>query len=182
MISVTAGLAAAAVFGLSWIFAAMADPEWTFGSDMLSDLGVSNASASMFFNMGCVAGGVMLAICGAGIALTGARSYRVSGTAIGLAGISLIFVGVFPSDTGRVHEFFAIGLFIFGMIAMAAMTAGDWLRRRVFFACAGAVMILFIFATFAKGPLAYSEGMAVAVLLLWLSMNCVKIFTKAEFS
>lgn len=169
------GLVAVVVFGLMWSFAVLEDPGWIFGENMVSDLGVSYTRASMFFNLGCISGGILFALTGIRMAPLKVRPYAVSGGAVAVSGIFLIMIGLFPSDTGDLHNFFAIGLFVLCTLGMISMAVGDWMQRRVMLGGITMLMLVFVSVIYITRSLAYAEAVTILVFMAWIAMSAVKI-------
>jgi len=171
------GLAAVVIFGLGWLLATLVDTTWVFGENMISDLGASTNDARNYFNMGCFFGGVLVMIAGIGMAsMKKYRAYAVAGVFAAIAGAFLALIGLFPTDTASsMHNMFAYGLFATGMIGMIIMCVGDWKYGRVMFGGLTMMFLGVILITSLIESLAYTEGVAVIVFLIWFAMNCVKI-------
>ena len=116
------------VFFLGWYTAALFDPDWVFGANYLSDLGVSDVEESrLFFNEGCLIGGILLFFFGAVVlASDKGLSGSAGGLAAAVAGIFMAMVGLFPSDQGDIHLYSALAAFGIGFLALAAFAAKDW--------------------------------------------------------
>ncbi|MDR0791262.1 MAG: DUF998 domain-containing protein [Methanomassiliicoccaceae archaeon] len=125
------GLAAAVaviVFGLSWYIAALSDPEWIFGTNYLSDLGVSDSETSrLFFNGGCIVAGVMLVIVGTIILVSkkGGLLKAAGGVAV-VAGLGMALVGIVTEDAGDPHFFVALIAFGMGFLSLVLLAVNDW--------------------------------------------------------
>ncbi|MDR2866279.1 MAG: DUF998 domain-containing protein [Methanomassiliicoccaceae archaeon] len=122
------GLLAVFVFLLSWYTAAMSDPAWIFGTNYLSDLGVSaNETACLFFNGGCIIGGALLALFGVLIIISNKElAGQLAGPLALLAGVSMALVGVFPEDAGDIHVILALMAFGIGFLCLIAISVKDW--------------------------------------------------------
>lgn len=174
------GIVAVVFFGLAWVFAVLQDPTWVFGENMLSDLGESGMASAAYFNTGCFVGGLLIMVFGIGTASFRKRIYSVSGIAVVFAGIFLAMIGLFPSDTGDMHNIFAVGLFAFGTLGMILMTVGDWIHGHVMFGGLSMLMLAAIAITFITQSLAYAEGVTVIVFMIWIALSCVKISSIKE--
>jgi hypothetical membrane protein len=124
-----AGITAALVFLFTWFTAAMYDPEWVFGTDYLSDLGVSGYSvAANLFNIGCLSSGILFTIFGIGI-LVGPRK----GVADIDAGLFAIGGGILISLVGIVtegmqwHSLIAMGGIGLGLASLVCLAVRDWM-------------------------------------------------------
>ena len=125
----TAGLLAAIVFALCWYTAALSDPAWVFGTNYLSDLGVSDyENAHRFFNIGCLVTGILFVLFGAG--LIASKRDRVSLTAGALAvvsGVCVSLIGIVTSDAGDPHAYIAYAAFGIGFVCLIFLAVGDLL-------------------------------------------------------
>ena len=129
------GICAGVAFCFMWLACYGADSSWEWGTNALSDFGVSDTDAATYFEWGCVISAILLAFFGVGEALNDKRKsgYLAEGILLALAGICLIFVGFYDSDYegGDIHEFFAVlaaTLFAFAAASWAAQTwyDGKW--------------------------------------------------------
>jgi hypothetical membrane protein len=120
-------LSATVIFALCWFIAALSDPTWTFGTNYLSDLGVSDYEhAWMFFNGGCLIAGILFAVCGVAILTSRRKGLDVVAGAVGIvAGISIAMIGVFPSDVGSLHLYIAYAAFGAGMVCLLLLSVRD---------------------------------------------------------
>ena len=169
------GLLGIAVFSLCWLCAVLIDSSWTFGTNMVSDLGVSDTYARYFFNYGSIIAGVLL--CAYGLLSTYYSKpvfERISYLLISLAGAFLIGVGSFTENTGWPHNLSAYSLFILAALSAIIRMFID-LKHRDF--VPAAITFLLIVSTVA---VAYVEtfpflvAFAIIILLIWLTMTCLR--------
>ena len=170
------GLAAVVIFGLGWSLGTLVDPSWVFGKNMLSDLGADTSPAKYYFNLGCFFGGLLVMIAGIGIAsIRKYRIYAMSGAMAAIAGVCLVMIGLFPTDTGNIHVAFAVTLFAVGTVGMVVMCAGDWKYGHVMYGGVTMVLLGIVFMTAMMESLEYLEAVAVIAFLIWFSLSCVKV-------
>lgn len=170
------GLIAVLVFTLAWFFAAQCDPLWVFGSDTLSRLGVSDTDAKYFFNYGCMIGGALFALFGAGIAI---RNYslgsQISGILLSFSGVMLIGIGMFVL-TSDYHLPILYALIVFTLSSIVAMTISDWTHGKVL---AGGIAATVLIVCFLYVPVAPSKAASETVIiilgLIWIATQSVKI-------
>ncbi|MDR0778423.1 MAG: DUF998 domain-containing protein [Methanomassiliicoccaceae archaeon] len=126
LIGLAASLAVLA-FGLSWYIAALSDPEWIFGANYLSDLGVSNAEMSrIFFNGGCIVAGILLTIAGtAMITCKKGKLHKGAGICAVISGIAMALVGIVTEDAGDPHIYVAVIAFGMGFLALILLAIRD---------------------------------------------------------
>lgn len=169
------GLLGIAVFSLCWLCAVLIDSSWTFGTNMVSDLGVSDTYARYFFNYGSIIAGVLL--CAYGLLSTYYSKpvfERISYLLIGLAGAFLIGVGSFTENTGWPHNFSAYSLFILAALSAIIRMFID-LKHRDF--VPAAITFLLIVSTIAVAyveTFPFLEAFAIIILLIWLTMTCLR--------
>ena len=160
------GLLAVAAFVVMWLACIGADTSWVWGSDPISDFGVSDTDAATFFKYGMVLTGALAAVFGVGETFNKSQfGYILSGIMLILCGICMAFVGVFTSSTGDLHLMFA---YMAGIFAAAAQywSCGKYVP-------AGITIVLFCIA--AASAFAYDfahfEVIAITMILVWLAMN-----------
>ena len=125
-----AGLLAAIVFALCWYTAALSDPAWVFGTNYLSDLGVSDyENAKMFFNGGCLITGLLFVLVGVGL-ITSRKDDKISlaGGAIAVvSGICVSLIGIVTSDAGNSHAYIAYEAFGLGFVCLILLAVRDFI-------------------------------------------------------
>ena len=115
------------IFSLCWFAASVSDPEWVFGANYLSDLGVSDyALANKFFNIGCLAAGAMLALCGIMIVTSKKDNMDLfAGIFALIAGIAMALIGVVTEDVETAHIIIALTAFGFGFLSLIVLSLKD---------------------------------------------------------
>ena len=169
------GLAAALLFSVVWVVAASADPSWTFGTDTLSELGVSNVDmAKDAFNYGCMITGILMFVYGCGKAYRFNGAECASGTLAALAGICLSMVGVFTLDH-KLHILFAVLFFV--LIAFAIVAAGyaDGKSGRTLNAAVCACVLTAAFMSIAAVSIPMGEAIGVAGCIAWIIADSLKL-------
>ena len=120
-------LLAVIIFSFCWFAASVSDPGWVFGANYLSDLGVSDyALANKFFNVGCLAGGAMLALCGIAIVTSKKDNLDLfAGIFAFIAGIAMALIGVVTEDVETAHILIALTAFGFGFLGLIMLSLKD---------------------------------------------------------
>ncbi len=108
--------------GAVWILAIIISealyPGYSINSNYISDLGTGPWPAGIIFNLSTIIFGICV-ISGASILVqSGSKEFFIYGLAI--AGFGVMFVGVFPEDTGLPHFVSAGTAFIIGSISAIA--------------------------------------------------------------
>lgn len=148
-----APLSFAAILGgtltpLLFAVAILADGNWTFELNTLSDLGVSaKGTVAALFNSTCVVSGLCIAIFGFGKRVMSDSLDSTSGLLMGLAGIFLILVGIFTKDSMDAHLFVAFSFFILNGLAMAICMVSDYRKNRFFVFSFNIALILILAAS-----------------------------------
>ncbi|MCL2711848.1 MAG: DUF998 domain-containing protein [Methanomassiliicoccaceae archaeon] len=126
-----AGISAAVIFLFTWFTASMYDPAWVFGTNYLSDLGVSDyQTAAELFNFGCIISGILFTVFGLGILISPKKG--LAGIDAGLfavfGGILISLVGIITKDM-EWHGLIAIGGIGLGLASLVCLAARDWKDR-----------------------------------------------------
>ena len=118
------------VFAILWITSATLDGEWTFGTDSLSRMGISdNPVSAALFNYGCMVTGALGFILGYATAVHEKGYNTYCGAAYSAGMVFLMVVGIFPMDQGIIH-YIAAGVFgIFMFIALIFSALTDYYQR-----------------------------------------------------
>ncbi len=171
------GILGVAVFMTIWLFASAADPAWEFGVNTLSEFGISDTDAKLFFNFGCMITGILMAVFGVGRAAYGKNvGHSVGGSMIFVAGVALALVGVFTMDQGYVHSFVAVVAALFIFMAMIAIAAGNWAAGKKVLAGVGVVMVFMLSAMAIAYDVAMLEAYGIILAMIWFlleSMNMI---------
>lgn len=117
------GILAVAEFTVLYLVAMSLDPNYTFGENYLSDLGVGPGAWA--FNSALIITGILLS-CFALFGLAGLlavdSSGRVAVALLAIDGIILVGVGVFPEDVKPYHYIFSVAFFLTFLLVAIAMT------------------------------------------------------------
>lgn len=175
------GLIGIIVFSICWICAVISDSTWTFGINMVSDLGVSDTNAQYFFNYGCVAAGIIIYVYGILTAYYNKSVFdRISYIFIALAGMFLIGVGTFTEDLGWPHNLCAYSLFIAVFISAILKIILDFINRDRVFAAVSAVLIISTIIVAATQTFPFLEAFAIIIILIWITLVCLKTIIKTR--
>jgi len=170
------GLAGVTFFAVCWIIAAVGDPGWAFGENMISDLGASGLDTEGIFNIGCIIGGMLVLVSGIGMTtIKKEKIYFASGIITALTGVFLTMIGLFPEDVGDAHVIFAFLVFASLLAGMIVTAVGDLIYgKKIYFGIGIVLIVLVPFIAFTQS-LAFLEA-AVAILgLIWLSVHSIKL-------
>jgi hypothetical membrane protein len=172
-----------AVFITAWVCAASVDTAWQFGVNTLSEFGISDTAASLYFNYGCMLTGLLIMIFGLGRALNAANWGHIAGGAlIVFGGAFLALVGVYTMDEGNVHYFVAISAALFISLGMAAVAIGNWSADKKIFAGVGIVSVcLFIIMVFAL-DVAEIEAYGIILAMVWFLTESVNMILSGKKS
>ena len=128
---------------LLFAVAIMADGNWVFDYNSLSDLGISsNPTVAMIFNTTCMFTGVCTLIFGFGKVLMSNKLDAVSGFLMGLSGIFLFLVGVLTKADIGPHLTVAITYFVLNFLAIAVSMVSDYRKGRLFMFSFSIILIL----------------------------------------
>lgn len=174
------GLVAIASFLVLYSIAAFSDPEYTFGENYLSDLGVGEAAWA--FNSALIlCGAFFLAFAAFGIGpVLGTDVFsRVAFALLVLCAVFLINIGIFTEDYGDLHGFFSYAFFLTFLATLGVLTATLYRSKALGRAGLGVTAATFVFgmmlASFGTGPMV--ETVAVFALVVWGSAICALILT-----
>jgi hypothetical protein len=122
-----AGLLAAIVFAVCWYTAAVSDTTWMFGTNYLSDLGVSDyRNAELFFNAGCLITGVLFVLFGAGLLISKKDELTTAaGVVAVISGICVSLIGIVTEDAGAAHSYIAYAAFGLGFVCLIILALKD---------------------------------------------------------
>ncbi len=173
------GLIGIIVFSICWICAVISDSTWTFGINMVSDLGVSETNAQYFFNYGCVAAGIIIYVYGILTAYFNKSAFdRISYILISLAGMFLIGVGTFTEDLGWPHNLCAYSLFIAVAVSAIIRLVLDIIHKDMISAAVTTVLIVSAVIVALTQTFPFLEAFAIIVILIWIALVCLKTIFK----
>ncbi|MCL2295841.1 MAG: DUF998 domain-containing protein [Methanomassiliicoccaceae archaeon] len=172
------GMLGVAVFIIAWLCADAIDTAWQFGVNTLSEFGISDTDASLYFNYGCcLIAGLLVAVFGVGRAACGKNvGHTAGGIFLFLGGVALILVGFFTMDDDVAHKTVAASAALFILLSMIAIAAGNWTADRKIFAGVGIVFIFVLIAMAIAYDLAELEAYGIILAMIWLlleSMNMI---------
>ena len=130
------------VIGASWWL----NRKWfVFTRDAFSDLGGPGSCCPQLYNYGLILVGALVALHGAGAALTAAtRSGIAGGAYMALAGVFLALIGVFPSGS-RPHVFVSTWFFVQSDLALILLLWESYRLRRDLASLAGLALAVLAF-------------------------------------
>jgi hypothetical membrane protein len=170
------------IFAFCWFAAAVSDPDWVFGANYLSDLGVSDyAPAYKFFNGGCLLAGIMLAVCGTVLVVSRKKKLDVlTGIFTIVAGTAMSLIGIVTEDAGAPHYYIALVAFGIGFLSLIFLAVRDWTNGLKILALLTPVGVIAALVSFFVYNLNIShltpelETVAIIVLLLLFLMQGMK--------
>ncbi|MCL2031747.1 MAG: DUF998 domain-containing protein [Methanomassiliicoccaceae archaeon] len=170
------GMIGVAAFIIAWVCAASIDTAWEFGVNKLSEFGISDTDASLYFNYGCMITGALVAVFGVGCAVYAKNMGRaVGGALLVLGGVALALVGVYTMNDGDLHSFAAVSAALLIFLAMIAFAAGNWIADKKIFAGIGIVLI-FLLATMALVfDVAELEAYGIILVMMWFLAESVNM-------
>ena len=127
------------------LFAAaiMADGNWTFNENTLSDLGISaKRTVALLFNGTCMMAGICVAIFGLGKAQRSSGLDAASGLLMGLSGVFLFLVGIFTKDMRALHMAVACSYFVLMGLAIIIGIISDSRRKRYYMISCDVVILM----------------------------------------
>ncbi len=175
------GLVGIIIFSICWICAVILDGTWVFGENMVSDLGVSDTDAKYFFNYGCIAAGIIIYVYGILTAYFNKSTLdRICYVLIAIAGMFLIGVGTFTEDLGWPHNLCAYSLFIAVFISAILRIILDLINRDRVFAIVTTVLIISTIIVAATQTFPFLEAFAIIIILIWITLVCLKTIIKTK--
>jgi len=170
------GMIGVAVFLIAWACAASIDTAWQFGVNTLSEFGVSDTDASLYFNYGCMITGILVAAFGLGRAAYPKNKWHVGGGIfLALGGIFLALVGMFTMDSWDTHRLVAIYMTTFLFFGIVAVTAGNWAAERKIFAGIGIVAICMLVCMMFAFDVAKIEAYGIMLAMVWFLAESVNM-------
>jgi len=175
------GMIGVAVFIMVWLCAAAADTTWQFGTNTLSEFGVSKTDASLYFNYGCMITGILVAAFGAGRALYAKNiGHSAGGVLLVLGGAALALVGVYTMDDGDIHKYVAVSAALFIFLSMIAMAAGNWYANRKALAGIGIVFVFLLIAMCMSYEVAKLEAYGIIIAMIWFLLESVNMIVSCR--
>ena len=172
------GLIMAFAFAILWIVAAENDPNWAFGDNKISDLGVSSIELTAdLFKYACIVCGALAFVFGVGKAYCEDDANRASGIMCAIMGIFMALAGIYNADygNGTLHETVAYLFFLFLFLAAALSVYGDWADGKRISGAIAAILVLIALSCIVGKSLEFTEGVAVICGLLWIMSESVKM-------
>jgi hypothetical membrane protein len=120
---------AAPAFTLVCIFLAIgSSPFFSWTDNALSDLGVQCPATAVLFNAGLILGGIVTAIFAVGMLIYVGKDAvgKVATALLLVACASLIAIGVFNEDFGKIHYYVSVAFFVSLPLSMLTFVAAFW--------------------------------------------------------
>ena len=173
------GILGIVTFVISWICAISLDPSWTFAENTLSEFGISDTDAQYFFNYGCcIISGALIVLFGFGNIICAKNSgYQAGGVLLMIAGAMLALVGVATMDVGNgnLHDYVAGTMALFLLLSMIALTAANWTADRKLWSGVSIVIIFVLVAMILNYTVAELEAYGVILIAIWILMESVRM-------
>lgn len=158
-------------FAISIVILNIMDPNWSFGKNALSEMGVSSMSdVKMLFAVVCVITGILVIGFGLGKVLFEKDYAFISGLLTIAAGISMILVAAYPADIQPHHNIAAGLLAIFMAGAIITATVNDILGGSRNMLIIGIVIgVIALLTSFL--PLGYAQLATVMCGMVWFIIH-----------
>ena len=168
-IGLLAMLAAVATL-ISFATAIFMDPNWTFGVDTLSALGISTVpGVADLFNLTCIIGGIVLFIIGVIRMLKKSGLDMAVAVLLALSGIFLVGVGLVHLDSsGHVCIASTYGILI--ILAIVISMIADWQKGRKLTAVTTIVFVVIMMGCVPM-PFPALEVIAIALACAWMFLQ-----------
>lgn len=149
--------------------AILADGDWTFNVNTLSDLGTSDTKAvADIFNYTCIASGLFSVIFGIGKIFIKTGMSSASGFLIAAGGVFLIGVGIFTKDSLDIHVLMAAMYFILTAIALLVSTIADSKEGNKFGMALGVIAIVIAIGAAVGLQFPGLEVVSVVAICIWM--------------
>ena len=108
-------------------------PQFSWTGNALSDLGVVEGVTEVLFNSGIIIGGILAIIFASGlfIFLRNRVLGRIGTSIFTLAALTLVAIGIFTENFGRIHYYVSVAFFIFAPISMLIICATFFVMGKV---------------------------------------------------
>jgi len=177
------GFIGVAAFIIAWVSADAIDTVWQFGINNISDLGVSDTDAKLYFNYGCIIAGILLVIMGIGRAVYAKNAGHTAGGVLIIFGsIALALVGWFTADDGDLHTFVAVFAALLIFLAMIAIAAGNWAAGRKVFAGVSIIIVFLVTAMLFAYDIAGLEAYGIILAMIWFLVESVNMIYSSKKS
>jgi hypothetical membrane protein len=166
-----------AAFIFAWVCAASIDTAWQFGVNTLSEFGISDTDASLYFNYGCcmITGAFIVAFGIGRAACAKNKGHAAGGTLLAVGGVFLALVGWFTMDAWDTHRLVAVSMAALMFFGIVAVSAGNWAADRKVFAGVG-VIVAFMLATMSIAfDVAELEAYGIILAMIWLLSESVNM-------
>lgn len=164
------GIIAPALFLVLYSVAMASDPDYTFGENYLSDLGVGPGAWA--FNSALVITGFLLglfSIMGIRPMLGSPAISKLATAFLTVDGILLACIGVFTEDFDPEHYIFSVAFFLTFLLTLVLMTVALWKTNVLgtFGYAFSAVIVVFGLILLPMGGDPFSETAAVFSIIVW---------------
>jgi hypothetical membrane protein len=164
------GIIAPSLFLVLYSIAIASDPDYTFGKNYLSDLGVGPGAWA--FNSALVVTGLLLllfSIMGVRLLLGSSAISKVATALLTVDGVLLACIGIFTEDFDPEHYIFSVAFFLTFLLTLVLMTLALWKTKVLgtFGYAFSAVMVVIGLILLPMGGNPFSETVAVSSIVVW---------------
>jgi hypothetical membrane protein len=164
------GIIASAIFLILYSIAMSQDPDYTFGKNYLSDLGIGPGAWA--FNSGLVIAGVLLvlfSVMGVRPMLGAPTISKIAAAFLAVDGVLLACIGIFTEDYDPEHYIFSVAFFLTFLLTAVLMTIALWKTKVLgtFGYAFSAVIVVFGLILLPMGGDPFSETAAVFSIIVW---------------
>jgi len=164
------GVIAPSLFLALYSVAMASDPDYTFGKNYLSDLGVGPGAWA--FNSALVITGFLLVLfsfMGVRPLLDGLSISKLAIAFLAIDGMLLACIGIFTEDFDPEHYIFSVAFFLTFLLTLVLMTMALWKTKALgtFGYAFSAVIVVFGFILLPMGGDPFSETAAVFSIIVW---------------
>jgi hypothetical membrane protein len=164
------GIIAPSLFLVLYSVAMASDPDYAFGKNYLSDLGVGPGAWA--FNSALVVTGfllVLFSMMGVRPMLGGLAISKVATMFLAIDGVLLASIGIFTEDYDPEHYIFSVSFFLMFLLTVVLMTVAMWKTKVLgtFGYAFSAVIVVFGLILLPMGGDPFSETAAVLSIIIW---------------
>ncbi len=171
------GLFAALAFAVALVVAMTADASWVYGESSLHNLVTSDVELTeQLLYYGCIVGGILMIVFGAGKAFCECGGNCASGLMIAFSGLFLLISAIMGTDLGDdTHAILEILVYLFLFLAMVLSMFGDWNSGARLSAAIYGILVLIVIGSAIGMNEAKWETVLVACGIMWAIANSTKM-------
>ncbi len=164
-----------AVVGIVLII--IADDNWRFGVDCLSDFGISSNPVLAFgFNGSCILCGFLISFLGIGkILFENEKLNKISGLALIIGSIAMIVVGIFNINLNKnVHDIAAAVFAACFIIGIVFATVADIMKKDILILASGILIGIMAMIGWLAFPAGAAEMIGISCGVVWAIFQFIK--------